>query len=189
MTDYTTISLADARRDYLQHTTPMMPVGGMISWGVYAILLATMPNALPWWAALVVGAVPVPLAILFDKVRGTMAAWTGGNDNPIAALFFRSIMLVTFIVPIAMITFTLTENLDLLILTMAILSGSVWVAHGWATDDPAGFTHFVVRGVACYAAYFLVPEAMRGAAIAGIVSVTYVYAVVAMKKPDRVTKA
>ena len=183
MTDYSTITLADARRDYLEHTTPSMPVGGLISWGIFSVLLLTMPDRLPWWAALTVGAIPVPIALMIDKARGNMKAWSGGNDNPIAQLFFRSIALVGFIVPLVIAAYQQSGNLDLIILGMAILSGSVWVPHGWGADDPAGFRHFVLRAVLCYAAYMFVDPPLRGATIAGVTALTYVYAIIAMKKP------
>ena len=189
MTDYARMPLAEARADYLAHTTAAMPVGGLISWGTFAILLATVPAALPWWLALTVGAIPVPLALAIDKARGNMAAWSGGNDNPIAQLFFRTIALVTFLVPLVLGAYQASGNLDLLILGMAILSGVVWISHGWGADDPAGFTHFILRSIACYAAYMLAPEEWRGAAIAGAVALSYVQAIVMMKKPGKARAA
>jgi hypothetical protein len=59
----------------------------------------------------------------------------------------------------------------------------MWVPHGWGADDPAGFIHFAMRAVLCYAAYLLAPEGIRTAAIAGAAALTYVYAIAAMKKP------
>ena len=67
---------------------------------------------------------------------------------------------------------------------MAILAGTVWVPHGWAADDPAGLRHFIMRAVLCYAAYLLVPETLRGAAVAAAAALTYLYAIAAMRKGD-----
>ncbi|WP_260484266.1 DUF7010 family protein [Sphingomicrobium flavum] len=183
MTDYAKMPLAEARRDYLEHSTAAMPVGGLISWGVFALLLLTMADRLPWWAALTVGAIPVPIALMIDKARGNMKAWSGGNDNPIAKLFFRSIALVGFMVPLVIAAYQQSGDLHLLILGMAILSGSVWVPHGWGADDPAGLRHFVLRALLCYAVYMMMDPPLRGAAIAGMTALTYVYAIIAMKKP------
>lgn len=185
MTDYATMPLAEARADYLRHTTDAIPIGGLIAWSVFAGLLATVPQALPWWAVLSVGALPVPIALLIDKMRGNMAAWSGGNDNPIASLFFRTIALVGMLVPLIVGAYQQSGNLDLLILGMAILSGVVWIVHGWGADDPAGLIHFILRAVACYAAYMFAPEEWRGAAIAAVVALTYIQAILMMKKPRR----
>jgi len=62
----------------------------------------------------------------------------------------------------------------------------IWVPHGWGADDPAGFIHFVLRAVLCYTAYLFAPEAVRGAEIAGAAALTYVYAIIAMRKPSSV---
>ena len=94
-------------------------------------------------------------------------------------------MLAEFRNPVSLITknHLITRDLDLLILGLAILAGMVWVPHGWGADDPAGFIHFMLRALLCYAAYLLAPEPVRGAVIAGAAALTYVYAIIAMKKP------
>jgi hypothetical protein len=96
----------------------------------------------------------------------------------------RFITVVGLLIPFVIIAARAADNLDILILGLAILAGMVWVPHGWGADDPAGFIHFVMRAVLCYAAYLFVPEAVRGAAIAGAAALTYVYAIVAMRKPS-----
>ena len=75
-------------------------------------------------------------------------------------------------------------DLDILILGLTIVAGMIRVPHGWGADDPAKFIHFVVRVGLCYAAYLFAPEAIRGAVIAGAAALTYVYAIVAMRKPS-----
>jgi hypothetical protein len=98
----------------------------------------------------------------------------------------RFITVVALIIPIAIIAAQETNNLDLLILGLAILAGMIWVPHGWGADDPAGFIHFVLRAILCYGAYLFTPEEFRGAAVAAAAALTYVYAIIAMKKPSSV---
>ncbi len=98
----------------------------------------------------------------------------------------RFITVVGLLIPLVIIAAQATGELDILILGLAILAGLMWVPHGWGADDPAGFIHFVMRAVLCYAAYLIAPEAVRGAAIAGAAALTYVYAIAAMRKPASV---
>jgi hypothetical protein len=96
------------------------------------------------------------------------------------------IFVVALLIPFVIIAVNETGSFDLLVLGLAILAGMVWVPHGWGADDPAGLRHFILRAVLCYAAYLLVPEPLRGAAIAGAAALTYVYAIAAMRKPSEV---
>ncbi len=98
----------------------------------------------------------------------------------------RFVTVVALLISFVIIAAQAAGNLDLLILGLAILAGMVWVPHGWGADDPAGFTHFVMRAILCYAAYLFVPHELRAAAIAGAAALTYVYAVAAMRKPSSV---
>ncbi|GBQ93590.1 hypothetical protein [Asaia krungthepensis] len=50
-------------------------------------------------------------------------------------------------------------------------------------DDPAGLVHFILRAVLCYTAYLLAPFGLRGATIAGAVTISYLYAIVKIKRP------
>jgi hypothetical protein len=102
----------------------------------------------------------------------------------VTQLFMRFITVVGLLIPFVIIAAQAAGNLDLLILGLAILAGVVWVPHGWGADDPAGFIHFVMRAIVCYAAYLFAPDAVRGAAIAGAAALTYVYAIAAMRKPS-----
>ena len=186
MKDYSTISLADARREYLATSTTAIPVGGMIAWAALAIAAYVLGDRLPSYAPFMAAAAPVPIALIIDKARGKLGIWAEGRDNPVAQLFMRFITVVALIIPFVIIAAQAANELDLLILGLAILAGLVWVPHGWGADDPAGFIHFVLRAIFCYAAYLFVPEAIRGAAIALAAALTYVYAIVAMKKPSSV---
>jgi len=183
MTDYANMALAKARQDYLANTTTAMPIGGLIAWSALALGLFLIPDRLPYWAPFVAAAIPVPIALLIDKLRGTIHTWKQGNDNPITQLFMRSIWVVTLLTPLLIIAVQQSGDADLLVLGMGILAGVVWVPHGWGADDPAGLHHFVLRAALCYAAYLFAPEPVRGALIAAAVAVSYVYAIWAMKKP------
>ncbi|QQV75940.1 hypothetical protein H5J25_10045 [Sphingomonas aliaeris] len=188
MRNYSTMPFADVRRDYLATSTTAMPAGGLIAWSILAVAAYAFGDALPYFAPFIAAAIPVPIAIAIDKFRGKLGLWREGNDNPIARLFMRFITVVGLLVPLVIIAARATGELDLLILGLAILSGVVWVPPGWGADDPAGFTHFVLRSVLCYAAYLIVPDDLRGAAIAGAAAVSYVYAIRAMRKPSSVQR-
>ena len=184
MRDYSTVSLADARRDYLATSTTAMPIGGFIAWAALALTAYLLGDRLPISAPFVAAAVPFPLALVIDKLRGEPGIQTESRHNPVVQLFMRFITVVGLLIPFVVIAARAAGDLDLLILGLAVLSGMVWVPHGWGADDPAGFIHFAMRAVLCYAAYLLAPEAMRGAGVAGAAALTYVYAIAAMKKPS-----
>lgn len=186
MKDYSVISLGDARREYLATSTTAMPIGGLIAWSALALSAFFLGDQLPTFAPFVAAAIPVPIAIFIDKIRGEFDFWKQGNKNPIAQLFMRFITVVGLLIPLVIIAAQATGELDILILGLAILAGLMWVPHGWGADDPAGFIHFVMRAILCYAAYLIAPEAVRGAAIAGAAALTYVYAIAAMRKPASV---
>lgn len=188
MTDYANMSLSAVRRDYLVNTTTAMPIAGLISWFGLSIALFAFPYRLPYWSPFVAAALPVPLALLIDTVRGAVGTWRAGNTNPITQLFMRSIWVVTLLTPLLIIAVQQSGNADLLVLGMGILAGVVWVPHGWGADDPAGLVHFVMRAIACYAAFLLAPDSVRGPTIAAVVAMTYVYAIIAMKKPGSAGK-
>ena len=183
MKDYSSISLADARRDYLATSTTAMPIGGLVAWAALAIAAYALGNRLPIFAPFVAAAIPFPLALIIDKLRGEPGIRPESRNNPVTQLFMRFIAVVALLIPFVIIAARGAHDPDLLILGLAILAGMVWVPHGWGADDPAGFIHFVLRAILCYAAYLLAPQAVRGAAIAAMAAATYVYAIAAMKKP------
>jgi hypothetical protein len=184
--DYSQISLADARRDYLATSTTAMPIGGLIAWAALAVAAYMLGDSLPSFVPFVAAALPVPIALIIDRVRGEAGIWLESRGNPIAQLFMRFITVVALLIPFVIIAAKAAGDLDILILGLAIFAGLLWVPHGWGADDPAGFIHFVLRALLCYAAYLVAPEAVRGAAIAGAASLTYVYAIAAMRKPSSV---
>ena len=186
MRDYSMISLADARRDYLATSTTAMPIGGLVAWSALAVAAYVLGNRLPTFVPFIAAAIPFPLALIIDKVRGEPGIQPESRHNPVTQLFMRFITVVALLMPFVIIAAQASANLDILILGLAILAGMVWVPHGWGADDPAGFIHFVMRAVLCYSAYLFVPEGVRGAAIAGAAALTYIYAIAAMKKPSSV---
>lgn len=186
MTDFDAMPLREARRAYLASCTTAMPIGGLLAWAGLAVAALMLGDHLPSFAPFMAAAAPVPIALLIDKARGELHFWADGRDNPVGQLFMRFITVIALVIPFAIIATQEARNLDLLILGLAILAGMIWVPHGWGADDPAGFIHFVLRAVLCYAAYLLAPEAVRGAAVAGAAALTYIYAIVAMKKPASV---
>ena len=186
MQDYSQMPLADVRREYLATSTTAMPIGGLIAWGLLAVTAYLLGDRLPTFAPFVAAASPVLIALLIDKVRGEAGIWQEGRDNPISQLFMRFITVVALLIPFVIISARAAGDLDILILGLAIFAALLWVPHGWGADDPAGFRHFALRVILCYAAYLFVPEAVRGAAIAAAASLTYVYAIAAMRKPSSV---
>lgn len=186
MTDYSTITLADARREYLATSTTAMPIGGFIAWAALAVASYILGSDLPTYVPFVAAASPVLIALAIDKLRGELGFWAEARDNPVGQLFMRFITVVALLIPFAIIAARAAGDLDILILGLAVFAGMMWVPHGWGADDPAGFIHFAMRAVLCYAAYLLAPEGFRGAAIAGAAALTYVYAVAAMRKPSSV---
>jgi hypothetical protein len=178
------MTLADARREYLATCTTAMPIGGLIAWTALALASYSLGKDLPIFAPFVAAASPVPLALIIDKLRGKQGIWAEGQGNPVSQLFMRFITVVGLLIPFAAIAAQAAGDLDILILGLAIFAGIMWVPHGWGADDPAGFIHFVIRAVLCYAAYLFAPEAIRGATIAGAAALTYIYAIAAMRKPS-----
>lgn len=76
-----------------------------------------------------------------------------------------------------------------LALGVGLLSGAIWVPHGWSADDPAGLIQFLLRAVLCFAAYFLAPAELAVPAIAAAVAASYIHAIVLMKKPKNAVGA
>ena len=163
-----------------------MPIAGFLAWAGLALAAYVLGDRLPTFAPFVAAAIPFPLALIIDKVRGEPGIQPDSRRNPVTQLFMRFITVVALLIPLVVIAAQDSNNPDLLILGLAILAGMMWVPHGWGADDPAGFIHFVIRALLCYSAYLLIPEPYRGAAIAGGAALTYVYAIVAMRKPSSV---
>ena len=183
MTDYNVQPLVEVRRDYLANSTTALPLGGFICWTAFALAAFAFGTELPPFAPYVAAAAPVPLAMAIDKLRGDPGLRAESRKNPVTQLFMRFIFVVGLLLPFVIIAAKAAGDPHLLTLGVAILAGLVWVPHGWGADDQSGFIHFLLRTIACYAAYLLSPETLQTAAIAAAVAISYIYAVLAMKKP------
>lgn len=86
MIDYATISLADARRDYLAQSTTGMPIAGFIAWAGLAIAAYILGDRLPPYVAFVAAAIPFPLSLLIDKLRDAPGIRPESRHNPITQL-------------------------------------------------------------------------------------------------------
>ncbi|NVN23286.1 hypothetical protein HW511_02685 [Asaia siamensis] len=179
--------LSALRREYLQGCTTAMPVAGLISWATLAVASFLMGARLPLIAVFFVPSIPVPLALLIDRMRGNTGLKPDNRHNPILQLFMRFITVTGLLIPFVILAARAAHNPALLVLGLAILSGMVWVPHGWGADDRAGFIHFILRTVLCYLAYLFTPSGLQVCAIAAATAASYLYAIAAMKKPEEAT--
>jgi hypothetical protein len=187
MKDYAGVPFGEVQREYLASCTSAMPIAGLIAWTALALAALMLGDGLPTFAPFVAAAIPFPLAIIIDKLRGEPSIFRPeGRDNPIGQLFMRFITVVALLIPFVIFAAQASKDLNLLILGLAIFSGLMWVPHGWGANDAAGFVHFVLRAALCYAAFVFAPQEFRGAAIAAVAASTYIYAIAAMKKPASV---
>jgi len=167
-----------------------MPLGGLISWSSLALAGVWMGDKLPLFSVFMAAAIPFPLALLIDKLRGQVGLRVANRHNPITQLFMRFITVTGVLVPFAIIAARTAHDPAILFLGITIFSGIVWVPHGWGANDPAGFRHFLLRSVLAYLAYLLARAAVRDAAIAGAAALSYLYAIAAMRRPyDANTRA
>ena len=188
MINYNELTLAEARRAYLNSSTAAMPLAGLLCWGALTALAFVLRDTLQPWMVFLAAAAPFPLALLIDKVRRAKGLSIESRRNPITQLFMRFIFVIALFIPFVVIGSIAAMQMSLLVLGMALLAGMIWVPHGWGADDPAGLIHFVVRAALCYAAYFLTPPPYGPAVIAAAAAMTYIYAIAAMKKPESVSR-
>ena len=127
MKDYSSISLAEARRDYLATSTTAMPIGGFLAWTALAIAAFALGRDLPLIAPFIAAAIPFPLALVIDRLRGEPGIQTESRRNPVTQLFMRFITVVALLIPFVIIAWQAAHDTDLLILGLAILDGLMWV--------------------------------------------------------------
>jgi hypothetical protein len=96
-------------------------------------------------------------------------------------LFLTSIVGIAVMVPIGAIAAEATGNGALMVLTMAILAGVIWIPYGWAADDPSGLRHAIGRALGSYAASALVPAPYTANAICAVVVAAYAYSLSFMR--------
>ncbi|NVN01317.1 MULTISPECIES: DUF7010 family protein [Asaia] len=147
-----------------------MPVAGLISWATLAVASFLMGARLPLIAVFFVPAIPVPLALLIDILRGNTGLKPDNRHNPILQLFMT---VAGLLFPSVILAARAAHDPALLVLGLAILAGMVWVPHGWGADDRAGFIHIILRTVLCYLAYLFTPPGLRVCAIAAATSLCH----------------
>lgn len=182
--EYASQTLTELRRSYLAGSTDAMPIAGLLCWAILSAVAFIMGSALPYWAILIAPAAPLPVSIMIDKLRKRPPAVEGSAKHPMTQLFMRFISVIGVMVFFVIVAARGSESLVILALGVGLLSGVIWVPHGWAADDPAGFIQFILRAALCFAAYMLVPNALAVAAIAAAVALSYLHAIIFMKKPE-----
>jgi hypothetical protein len=181
--DYSTLAFGELRQSYLRSSSDAMPIAGFICWAVLAALAWYMREALPYWAILIAPAAPLPLAVLIDKLRKRPTVFDGDSDHPMTKLFMQNISVIGVMIFFVIFAAKESGSMAILALGVGLLSGAIWVPHGWSADDPAGLTQFLLRAALCFAAYFFAPEPLVIPAIAVAVAVSYIHAIVFMKRP------
>lgn len=169
--------------DFLATSTTSMPLAGMLYWGAVAVASLFLSPMLTGYVVLFGSGMIFPLAMLIDRLRGQNRIVRRTVPNPLLTMFLRSIVLVALAWPLVIIAARAAGEPDLIVLGGAILMGIIWIPYGWAADDPAGMQHAVLRSLGCYAAYVLVAEPYRAAAVCVVVLLAYLYSLVRMRRP------
>ncbi|SOB79688.1 hypothetical protein SAMN06297144_0680 [Sphingomonas guangdongensis] len=172
--------LATLQTEFRAGSTASMPIAGAIVWAALGAAALVLDDGTVGTLALYIMAAIMPLAILLDRVQGRNL-FAGGADNPLTVLFLTSVTGIALMVPIGVIAAQATGSGVLMVLTMAILAGVIWIPYGWAADDPAGLRHAVGRALGAYAAYALVPAPYTASGICAVVVAAYGYSLVAMR--------
>ena len=159
-----------------------MPLAGLIAWTGLGVAALRLSPAATGTAALYIMAVILPLAFLLDRLRGRNL-FAGGNSDPLTRLFLASIAGIAVTVPLVIVGARAANDPTIVVLGMAILAGVIWIPYGWATGDPVGLRHAVVRAMGCYAGFALAPPAYRASAICAVVALAYLYSLAFMRRP------
>lgn len=174
--------LAELRERFLATSTTSMPLAGLIVWSAIGIAALFVPTPVVGWMAVYAMAAILPLAFAIEKLRGRNPFVK--DDNPISALFFQSIIGIGLMFPLVIGAADAAGDPSLSVLGVAILAGIIWIPYGWAANDPVGLRHAIVRAVGCYLAWWFAPDALRATAVCAVVALSYLYSLVAMRKPD-----
>jgi hypothetical protein len=176
--------LAVLQAEFRAGSTASMPMAGAIVWAALGIAALMLDQGLVGLLSLYIMAAIMPLAVLLDRLQGRNL-FAGGAENPLTLLFLTSIAGIAAMVPIGVIAAQATGNGALMVLTMAILAGVIWIPFGWAADDPSGLRHAIGRALGAYAAYALVPAPYTATAICAVVVVAYAYSLTFMRPVGR----
>jgi hypothetical protein len=174
-------SLAELRQRFLATSTISMPLAGLIVWSAMGVAALFVPKAAVGWMAVYVMAAILPLAFAIEKLRGRNPFVK--DDNPVSTLFFQSIVGIGLMFPLVIGAAEAAGNPDIMVLGVAILAGIIWIPYGWGADDPVGLRHAIGRAVGCYLAYWFAPDDLRPTIICGVVALSYIYSLAAMRKP------
>lgn len=179
--DLSMSSLTDLRTRFLATSTVSMPLAGLLVWTAIGVAGLLVPTPLVGWLAVYAMAAILPIAFGIEKLRGRHPFTR--DDNPIATLFFRSIIGIGLLFPVVIAGARAAGDPTLLVLGVAILAGMIWIPYGWGADDPVGLRHAVLRALGSYVAYGVAPSALRASAICAVVALAYAYSLAAMRKP------
>lgn len=156
-------------------------MAGLIVWSLLGVAALFVPEALVGWLAVYVMAAILPLAFAIEKMRGRNPFVK--DDNPISTLFFQSIIGIGLMFPLVIGAAEAAGDPDIMVLGVAILAGVIWIAYGWGANDPVGLRHAIGRAVGCYFAYWFAPDEVRATFICAVVALSYIYSLLAMRKP------
>jgi hypothetical protein len=158
-----------------------MPLAGLIVWSAIGVAALLAPKSLVGWMAVYAMAVILPLAFAIEKLRGRNPFVQ--DDNPVSKLFFQSIIGIGLLFPLVIGAAASAGDPNIMVLGVAILAGIIWIPYGWGADDPVGLRHAIMRAVGCYLAYWFAPDELKATAICLVVALSYMYSLVAMRKP------
>ena len=138
MPDYSAQTLAQLNESYLSDSSDGMPIAGFLCWAVLGVAAWFLGDALPSWAILVAPAAPLPLSVVIDKLRGRATVFEGDSGHPFSKLFMQFVAVIGVLVFFVIVTAQMANSLAILALGVGLLSGLIWVPHGWFAGDPAG---------------------------------------------------
>lgn len=174
-------TLITLRENFLATSTISMPLAGLIVWSAIGIAALFVRPALVGWMAVYAMALILPLAFLIEKARGRNPFQK--DDNPVSKLFFNSIVGIGLMFPLVIGAANAAGDPNIMVLGVAILAGIIWIPYGWGADDPVGLRHAIARAIGCYLAYWSAPDPYKASAICAVVAASYLYSLVAMRKP------
>lgn len=158
-----------------------MPLAGLMVWSAIGVAAVFVPQAVVGWMAIYAMAAILPLAFTIEKLRGRNPFVK--DDNPVSTLFFHSIIGIGLLFPLVIAAAKAAGDPAIMVLGVAILAGVIWIPYGWGADDPVGLRHAIGRAVGCYLAFWFAPDALRATSICAVVALSYLYSLVAMRKP------
>lgn len=173
-------SLAALQAEIRSGDTRSMPLSGLAVWSVGMVLGLFVDDQTFAFTVLIGTGVIFPLAMVISRLRGR-SILTENGGNPLTTLFLLNIVIVAAMWPIAIIG-SQGGQPTLVVLYAAIMLGMIWIPWGWTADDPVGLRHAIGRGVASYAAFYLVPSPYTGSTICAVVVLSYVYSLTCMRR-------